>query len=1280
MRRTATVLYLSFLVLLSTSGCAWFVLGGVGAGVYYLDKMEEQSAPAVSIENPQRLKTSPGAIAYTLFDDDGDSCSVTVEVSMDGGVWQAATPAAGGEGTAGLAASQGGALHVFTWDFDSDMTAPEADVRVRITPDDGEAQGEPGETPPFVAGNVPPTITNLEVPSNPVTGTATLSFEIEDTQSDVAEIEVEYHRTTGDTTWYPTTEDPSGSSASSVNLSSSPSGEPHVYPWDSDYDSATRFDLPGEDATVRVRVRASDDGDDWSPWQESDTFVIRNDSEPVVTFGDVTTVVERGVVTIPYLVKDAESDDVTILVEYRAAGTPAWRMATAGPGTTGTFLTATPAGVSGVYAWDTIKDRVRSTNVTVRITASQDNKTGIPATQLYAIGNNASPTWGPKAHMPTTRYRLACAEAGGLLYAIGGFSGMMLHDDVEAYDPVSDTWASKASMNSTREMLATAVVGGVIYAIGGKAGAPSATVEAYDPALDQWTSRAPMPTARHSLSCAVADGRIYAVGGTGAAELATVEEYDPGPDTWVSKKSMTAARTALCCSAVQGRIYAVGGFDSGFLSTVEEYDPALDSWTTKTSMPTERGNFASAGVNGSVIVVGGANSSGYLSSVEEYHPASDTWTTGIPLPTVRADHGGGVIDDCLYAVGGRISNFQYVDTVEAYQSVPDRWTVKTSMPTARKSFSSAPLQGNLYAIGGYESADLTRLEAYSPGLDAWSTKAPMSFARQNPGTAVVGGHLYALGGFAGGALAVVEEYDPGADAWATKNAMPTARYDFGCSAVDGRIYVIGGENSTPGYLATVEEYDPALDAWATRAPLPTARHKLSTAVVGGRIYAIGGSASSTTFDAMVEEYDPVLDTWATKAPMPTGRQDLACASMNGRIYAIGGYNGADLATVEEYDPVSDTWTTRNSILSARHGFSMVALDGRFYVLGGLAGSMPVAVPTVEVQAFLANDPEFRPLASPSPGRSSAGISVLQGMIHASGGKDGSTALGDCAGYHFLGDIPSDDAAAFAIRSRWAAQSAMNTVRYGAGFASHGGLLYAVGGFDASGDGLASIETYDASADAWTVFSPSLPNARGGLGVVVIDDKLYAFGGDDGAGAKTDALEMYDFTTSAWSTGTSMGTPRSHFGYAVEPETERIYVFGGEGAGGAYLDSVEYYEPATDTWRTSEDAVNPLNTLPRGLKGVLCLFEGFHLKLFGGEYDHALDGPTLTRQILVYDHWADRYGVEARELPYPARDMFGCSATGSWNHRGNDQTDRFCFLGGGVTGTHYHDAFFRFYSR
>jgi N-acetylneuraminic acid mutarotase len=87
--------------------------------------------------------------------------------------------------------------------------------------------------------------------------------------------------------------------------------------------------------------------------------------------------------------------------------------------------------------------------------------------------------------MPTARMSLACTEAGGRIYAIGGDNGNNSLNTVEEYDPQQDSWTVKSPMPTSRMGLGANSVNGRIYAIGGYDGLTFlGTVEEYNPLLD----------------------------------------------------------------------------------------------------------------------------------------------------------------------------------------------------------------------------------------------------------------------------------------------------------------------------------------------------------------------------------------------------------------------------------------------------------------------------------------------------------------------------------------------------------------------------------------------------------------------------------------------------------------------------------------------------------------------------------------------------------------------------------------------------------------------------
>jgi hypothetical protein len=138
--------------------------------------------------------------------------------------------------------------------------------------------------------------------------------------------------------------------------------------------------------------------------------------------------------------------------------------------------------------------------------------------------------------MPTGRVELGVVTgADGLIYAIGGYSGVAL-STVEAYNPSIDSWTTQASMPTLRlEFGVTLGLDGKIYVIGGgtdyvnNAGPVFDTVQIYDHYTDTWTvpvsSESHMPTARKELSAATdTNGRFYLIGGWNGSEYVNINE------------------------------------------------------------------------------------------------------------------------------------------------------------------------------------------------------------------------------------------------------------------------------------------------------------------------------------------------------------------------------------------------------------------------------------------------------------------------------------------------------------------------------------------------------------------------------------------------------------------------------------------------------------------------------------------------------------------------------------------------------------------------------------
>jgi len=204
-----------------------------------------------------------------------------------------------------------------------------------------------------------------------------------------------------------------------------------------------------------------------------------------------------------------------------------------------------------------------------------------------------------------------------------------------------------------------------------------------------------------------------------------------------------------------------------------------------------------------------------------------------------------------------------------------------------------------------------------------------------------------------------------------------------------------------------------------------------------------------------------------------------------------------------------------------------------------------------------------------------------------------------------------------------------------------GRLVVVGGY--RGPFLANptdaVQVYDPAVDAWTLAAP-LPTARGGLAATVLDGRLYAIGGARD-GLSVSDIAAYDAAADAWTTLAPMPTPRDHLGVAALGG--RVHALGGRtgghdhGAGDPFtLTTHEVYDPEADAWTAAAD-------MPTGRSGhALAELDGC-LYAFGGEGNRAAsDGmfDEVERFVASSGAW-ERLGA----MPTPRHGMGAVSVDG-----------------------------------
>jgi N-acetylneuraminic acid mutarotase len=309
------------------------------------------------------------------------------------------------------------------------------------------------------------------------------------------------------------------------------------------------------------------------------------------------------------------------------------------------------------------------------------------------------------------------------------------------------------------------------------------------------------------------------------------------------------------------------------------------------------------------------------------------------------------------------------------------------------------------------------------------------------------------------ALAGADSVAGAPNSWTAKAPWPLGGASLlagGAAVVNGTIYVISGSGN---YF-----YDPATDNWSAFAPMPTPTG-FAVAACDNKIYVIGGAelgfqfplyySSNVSYSAVNEVYDPSTNTWATKASMPIGTSNMQANTVNGKIYVIGGsiitagtppYTWATptINFTEIYDPVTDSWTRGAPIPYPVIGYASAVVDNKIYVI---SGQDEYNLPDINVT--------FNQIYDPASDSWSSGASMPVATFSAAAGATTGEQAPKC--------------------------------------------IYVVGGSGGFGVGLDQNYAYDPTANSWTA-AASMPTARYGPTVAVVDDVLYAIGGGKGFSA------------------------------------------------------------------------------------------------------------------------------------------------------------------------------------
>lgn len=217
------------------------------------------------------------------------------------------------------------------------------------------------------------------------------------------------------------------------------------------------------------------------------------------------------------------------------------------------------------------------------------------------------------------------------------------------------------------------------------------------------------------------------------------------------------------------------------------------------------------------------------------------------------------------------------------------------------------------------------------------------------------------------------------------------------------------------------------------------------------------------------------------------------------------------------------------------------------------------------------------------------------------------------------------------QDRWRTAAPMPTPRIWLAAATLNSRIYTVGGMDAFGRTLDTVEVYDPFKDSWRPAAP-LPKPLHHVGTAVIDDKLYVVGGLTGlSGRPVDTLYRFDPETSTWTSLQAM--PKSLGAAGVIAYEGKLHLFGGRSSFGP-LSIHLIYDPETDRWDSAEE----MNTV-RDSVVVAALDD--ELLVIGGRSGSAAAALGLVERWHVGNAlWGDQTNISTRRSDFAAETVDG----------------------------------------
>jgi|GEM_PF-3579347 len=323
--------------------------------------------------------------------------------------------------------------------------------------------------------------------------------------------------------------------------------------------------------------------------------------------------------------------------------------------------------------------------------------------------------------------------------------------------------------------------------------------------------------------------------------------------------------------------------------------------------------------------------------------------------------------------------------------------------------------------------------------------------------------------------------------------------------------------------------------------------------------AVGGVSGPTPTDiegiAQFEQFTGTVSTTNDLAggatfPGSTFGRDFGMATLsNGRIFIFGGRNGAGngnlftgLGAVIEFNQRTNSVTARNQNgFTPRHSLGAVVVETnagpRIYAIGGYTATATSTAPSNVVEEYNPATDTWRTMAPLPVPTAQFGITVAGGintaeplqLVHVVSGNGGSEAAPSVIGgggivQRFLPDpVGTGTWAAFSVAGLTPRRN------HGIATALRGtqSRVFVIGGQDAGGTVLATVEEYQAQA-VTIVGAPARtslpgPRARFGIASTLTTNQIYVAGGVDGGGVDQSTILEFNVANNGPTPGNA-GTP------------------------------------------------------------------------------------------------------------------------------------------------------------